>query len=104
MLKKILLNEVSYSLGRQPDPDELKNFVDYVNDYITEQDRLGKKVFLVNIESVIKEYRDANYRQCEECGECYEIGSNEWNDDGYHCVKCKPNYDPDMMPGGHDYY
>jgi hypothetical protein len=106
MLKKILLNEVRDALGRNPTDEEFKGFEDYINDALIESERLGKldKVFLADIGLWVIEYRNDYYKQCADCGDYYLIDSDEWNDDGIYCANCKPNSDPDMMPGGHDYY
>jgi hypothetical protein len=106
MLKKILLNEVRDALGRNPTAEEFKGFVDYIYDALLDEERAGKlnQVFLTNISLWIIEYRNGYYRQCADCGEYFLIGSDDWNDDGIYCVNCKSNCDPDMLPGGHDYY
>ena len=106
MIKQILMNEVRDVLGRNPTEEEFKGFVDYIVEYFNDQVRAGKadKVFTADVGLLLYEYRNDNYRQCEDCGEWYLIGSDDWNWDGCYCVNCKPNQDPDMMPGGHDYY
>lgn len=103
MLKKILMNDITDSLGRRPTTDEFKIFVDYINDYLIDQEQSGKKVFLVDVEFAIKECRDAEFKQCEECGEYYLANSDEWNVERGCCRNCHDYEDPDMMPGGHDY-
>lgn len=106
MLKTILMNEVRDALGRNPTAKEFKRFVDYINDALLDEERAGKlnQVFLTNISLWVIEYRNGYYRQCADCGEYFLIGSDDWNDDGIYCVNCKANIDPDMLPGGHDYY
>lgn len=90
MLRQIITNEVRDALGRNPDEHEVQNFIDYINDYLIEEERFGKinQVFLVNIESVIKEYLEDNYKQCPECGEYFEANSDEWNSDRECCRNC----------------
>lgn len=104
MIKEIMRAEIKDVLGRNPDADEVKNFMDYIQDAYNDAQRAKKPFYLADVGLLLYEYRNANYHQCEDCGEWYRIGSDEWNNDGYYCVNCKPNHDPDMMPGGHDYY
>lgn len=90
MLKQIIKNEVRDALGRNPDDNELRGFIDCIGDYLLEEERFGRldKVFLVNIESVIQQYLKDNYKQCPECGEYFEINSDEWNCDRECCRNC----------------
>ena len=106
MLKQILRNEVRVVLGRNPTDEELKDFADYVYETYLDMSRKGKpdRLYITDIPALLNKYLEENYRECEECGEYYKIGSDDWNADGHYCIKCKPNQDPDMMPGGHDYY
>lgn len=107
MFRQLIKNEVTDMLGREPDEQELQKFVDEVNDYLLEQTEKGndKKVFFVDLSILMLDYRNANYRKCEECGNWYEIGSDNWNDleDVPTCRDCKDYPDPDIMPGGKDY-
>ena len=105
LLRQIIKNEVTDLLEREPSEQELNNFMDEISDYLLEQTEKGKKVFLVEVEKLIRDYRNSNYRQCEECGVWYEIGSDNWNDleDVPTCRDCKDYPDPDIMPGGKDY-
>ena len=100
MLRQIMMNEIRDALSRNPDEQEYKNFMDYVSDMILENDRMGKKTFLVDIEHAIIEYRDDNYRQCEECGEWIAYDSDEWNSDRNCCRNCH-DYD-DLSDYLHD--
>lgn len=90
MFKKILMNEVRDALGRNPTDEEFKGFEDYVNDALLEAERLGKldKVFLTNVSLWVIEYLKDNYKQCPECGEYFEINSDEWNCDRECCRNC----------------
>jgi hypothetical protein len=93
----MITNEIYDALGRNPDQQEYQNFMNYVYDTIQENNRLGKKTFLIDVEHAILEYRDDNYKQCCDCGEYYLADSDEWNDDGEHCLNCKPHQDYDTM-------
>ena len=96
MLKQILRAEVKDVLGRNPTDEELKKFADYIYEAYSDMSREKKDMFLADIGLLLYEYRNSNYHQCEDCGEWYEIGSDEWNIDGYYCIRCKPNADPDF--------
>jgi formylmethanofuran dehydrogenase subunit E len=95
-----MMNEIRDALSRNPDEQEYKNFLDYVSDMIRENDRLGKKTFLVDIAYAIMEYRNDNYNQCEECGEWIAADSDEWNHDRNCCRNCH-DYD-DVADYYHD--
>ena len=99
MLEQVIKNEIVDCLGRNPDDNELRGFMDYVHDYLLEQEKQGKlgKTYLADIGLVIYEYRNDNYKQCCDCGEYYLADSDEWNDDGEHCLNCKPHQDYDTM-------
>lgn len=88
MLKNMITNEICDALGRNPDQQEYQNFMNYVYDTIQENNRLGKKTFLIDVEHAILEYRDDNYKQCPECGEYFEFNSEEWNKDRECCRNC----------------
>lgn len=106
MTKELLMNEITDALGRKPTKEEFNKFLDEINEFGLDCKANGKKAFLVDISLLIYQYRDANYHQCSECDCWYEIGSDEWNTDEIDlvCRTCVPLQDPDMMPGGHDYY
>ena len=96
MLKQILVNEVTDILGRTPDKEEFRVFMDVISDVWS--DRNGK-IFLVNIEEAFRDCLKENFWQCEECGEWYLMRSDEWNEDigGHVCRNCHPYNDPDTL-------
>lgn len=102
MLKQIFINEIVNVIGHNPSQEEYKIFYEHVHDFIMENVQKGKKVYMSMVELEIYNCRDQYFSQCEECGDYFL--PDEMNESGYCCLKCKPNYDPDMMPGGHDYY
>lgn len=104
MLKEILMNDIRTVIGHNPSADELKVFMDYIRDTYDDLKQKDKSMYISNIELALYDCRRDNFHQCEECGDWFLTGSDDWNFDNYHCINCKPNSDPDMIPGGHDYY
>lgn len=106
MLKQILVNTIADALGRNPTNEEFTFFVDQLQEQYADAIKDGKKILPTDIELWVRETRDGYFKQCDECGEWYMMGDEIWNNEelGDYCIDCIPYQDPDMMPGGHDYY
>lgn len=99
MLDEVIKNEIADAIGRQPMPDEIGLFCDYINDYMLDKENAGElnKILLANIEPVIKQCVKENYKQCEVCGEMYRMDDEDaWNPEkGWVCRDCEPYQDWD---------
>lgn len=104
MLEQIIKNAVRTVLEHEPDEKELKVFMDYVEGTFSDMERAGKRMTPTDIEIAIYDCRKDCFVQCEECGEYFLPEQEYWNEYAHCCRECKPYSDPDMMPGGHDYY
>lgn len=89
----IIRNEITLTIGHNPDKWELQTFMDYIHDRISDNEQEGKKLYLSNIGMAILDCRDDNFAKCEECGEWFLRG--EINDLTGCCLNCTPHQDPD---------
>lgn len=95
----IIRNEIQSIIGHQPDKAELDVFMEHLHDFISDKYEERKKnpmarLFLCDIEMNLRETARDYFRSCQDCGECFL--PDEMNDDGYHCLNCKPHQDPDL--------
>ena len=104
MMEQILKNTINIVIGHMPDETEYQTCVDYIEGTLSDMEQDGKRMSTVDILNVLFDCRKDCFAQCEECGEYFLPTSDEWNSYAHCCRKCKPYADPDMMPGGHDYY
>lgn len=101
--KNALTGEICDQIGHNPNADELATMEAGAADYVADCVNRDKVPTLTGLCVALMECKHANFTQCTECGEWFL--SDEINQDtGEHCLACKPYYDPDAMPGGHDYY
>lgn len=89
----IIRNEITLSIGHNPDKDELQKFIDYIHDSIADSIRENKKIYISQIEIAILDCKKENFIQCEECGEWFL--PSEINEATGCCTKCTPYEDPD---------
>lgn len=90
----IIRNEIADALGHTPDKAEQEQFIIYIHDEIAEKINKGQKVYLVDIEFAIRNCRDEQFIQCEECGDWF-LPAKINDMDGRYCLTCKPHVDPD---------
>ena len=103
MLRQILINEIKAEIGHEPTEKELQVFIDYIEGTMSDMEKDGKRMNVTDLEEAVRDCRKDYFAQCEECEEWFLI-DDDWNELEHCCRECRPYVDPDMMPGGHDYY
>lgn len=103
MLEEIIKNTIQTEIGHEPSEQEVQVFMDYIEGTCSDMKQDGKRMKVVDIALAIHDCCKDCFAQCEECGEWFLTGE-DWNEYAHCCRECKPYQDPDMMPGGHDYY
>ena len=105
MLEQIIKNEIRLEIGREPNEKEFQVFMDYIEATYSDMERDGKrKMDVTDLNLAIHDCCKDCFVACDECGDLFLPDSDEWNTYAHCCRECKPYQDPDMMPGGHDYY
>lgn len=104
MLEQILKNSIHTVLEHEPDEKEFKTFVDYIEGVCIDMENAGKQIKLSDVVNSLFDCRRDCFVQCDECGKWLLSDSDEWNEREHCCCDCKSYSDPDMLPGGHDYY
>ena len=104
MFRQILKNSIQTVIEHQPDDTETKAFVDYIDGVFHDMEAEGKHMKMTDLVKALFDCCKNCFVQCEECGEYFLPTQEYWNSYTHCCRKCKPYADPDMMPGGHDYY
>jgi hypothetical protein len=103
MLEQIIKNEIKTEIGHEPSEKELQVFMEYIEGTFSDMEKDGKRMNVTDLEIAIHDCCKDCFAQCEECGEWF-LTDDDWNELEHCCRNCKPYADPDMMPGGHDYY
>lgn len=98
ILESALLGEIYGQIWHNPDAIELKTIMDYLGDYVKDLAEQKKRLDLSALAVGVADAVHDNFLECEECGEKFLPG--EMNDIEKKCIHCKPNYDPEGMPGG----
>ena len=99
--KNALQGEICGLIGHNPDDDEFEQMSIYAADYVADCVNEGKLPNLTGLGYSLLVCKKEQFIQCNECGDYFlprEINSCG----GCYCLGCKPNYDPDGMPGGWD--
>lgn len=104
MLRQILINEIKAEIGHEPDEKEFQVMMDYIEGTYHDMGKDGKRMNVTDLNMAIHDCCKDCFAQCEECGECFLPDQDNWNEMEHCCRECKPYVDPDMMPGGHDWY
>ena len=104
MFRQVLKKSIQTAIGHQPDDAEFQTMMDYIEGTFSDMEQDGKQMDLTAMELAIYDCRKDCFVECEECGEYFLPTSDEWNSYAHCCRECKPYQDPDMMPGGHDWY
>lgn len=104
MLRQIIKKSIQTAIGHQPDDAEFQTFMDYIEGTFSDMERDGKQMDIIAVELAIYDCRKDCFVECEECGEYFLPNGDNWNEYKHCCRECKPYQDPDMMPGGHDWY
>lgn len=81
-VKNILVNDVKDLLGHKPSRKEFKSALEYLDKYIEDT------TMLVDIEVLLRDWRNDCCKKCEGCGEYFlsELMEERWIGNGYQYV------------------
>lgn len=82
MIKTILKNAIKDLLGHEPSKKEFKSALEYLDKYIDDT------TLLVDVEILLREWRDDCCKQCAGCGEYFltELTEERWIGNGWQHV------------------
>ena len=81
-IKTILTNDIKDLLGHEPSKAEFKSALDYLNTYVDD------KTMLVDVELILRDWRNDCCKRCESCGEYFlsELMEERWIGTGWQYV------------------
>lgn len=82
MIKTILKNDIKDLLRHEPSKTEFKSALDYLNTHVDD------KTMLIDVELILRDWRDDSCKRCEGCGEYFlsELTEERWIGNGYQHV------------------